>query len=150
MREINMLVIHCSWTKATQMIGVAEIRRWHKEQNGWKDIGYNEVIRRNGMLEMGRDIDGDGDYEEEIGAHAYGFNRNSIGICLIGGRGADGRDETNFTDAQYKMLKQRIEYYMFKYPGLRVVGHNELTSHKTCPTFNVQKWMQDNMYCGEA
>lgn len=57
-------------------VSAAEIRRWHIAR-GWKDIGYHAVIHPDGRIEDGRDID-------EIGAHAYGRNRDSIGVCLIG------------------------------------------------------------------
>ena len=124
MRDINLLVIHCSWTKPDQDIGVTEIRGWHVHQNNWSDIGYHKVIRRNGEAENGRPI-------ERIGAHVAGHNSNSIGICLVGGRGADCKDETNFTEQQWQTLRELVRYHMKKFPGIRVVGHNELTDKKT-------------------
>ena len=48
-------VVHCADTPAEMDIGAAEIRKWHTEDNGWDDIGYHYVIRRDGILENGRD-----------------------------------------------------------------------------------------------
>jgi len=84
MRIIDTVIVHCSATKPSMDIGVDVIRQWHMNK-GWSDIGYHYVIRRNGAVELGRDLDKDGDVDEEIGAHAYGHNATSIGICLIGG-----------------------------------------------------------------
>lgn len=127
-------------------IGAETIRRWHME-NGWRDIGYNYVIRRDGTRELGRDLDNDGDVIEEVGAHAFGFNANSLGICLVGGKGENGGDETNFTDAQYESLKRLLRELAWKCPGAQIVGHNDLTDAKTCPTFDVKAWVGENLLC---
>lgn len=44
---------------------------------GYAGIGYHFVIRKNGSIERGRPV-------WSIGAHAYGCNSNSIGVCLSG------------------------------------------------------------------
>jgi hypothetical protein len=45
-------------------------------------VGYHYIIRRDGVLETGRP-------EEVAGAHARGFNHNSISISLVGGVSED-------------------------------------------------------------
>ena len=42
------LVVHCSATKPSMDIGLREIKRWHVDDNGWRDVGYHYIIRRNG------------------------------------------------------------------------------------------------------
>lgn len=133
-RDIKYFVVHCSDTMDYLDIGAEEIRHWHLER-GWKDIGYNAVIRRNGDLEWGRDIDKDGDYFEEIGAHARGYNSKSLGICLV------GRDR--FTDAQMETLGTTLDQWKIRYPKANVVGHRDLNPHKTCPNFNAIKWREE-------
>jgi hypothetical protein len=64
---------------------IAEIRRWHVQQRGWRDIGYHWVIDRDGAVAPGRK-------ETEVGAHVEGHNRGTIGICLLGGYGASADD----------------------------------------------------------
>lgn len=142
MREINLIVVHCSATPQNMDIGAEEIRQWHKDK-GWSDIGYHYVIRRNGVIEHGRDLDHDGNVDEEVGAHAAGFNSNSLGICLIGGTDADDRDkaEANFTRNQYMALNALLLELcsLYTIPRRNVLGHRDLPGvKKACPCFDVQ------------
>jgi N-acetylmuramoyl-L-alanine amidase len=136
----DMIIVHCSDTYTAMDVGAKEIRDWHVNGNGWSDIGYNYVIRRNGKLESGRDLDGDGNVDEETGAHARGFNTRSIGICLIGGKGLDDKPESNFTYDQYSTLEILVNNLKRKYGIKRIVGHCDLDSRKTCPNFNVKSF----------
>ena len=82
---------------------VQSIRQWHTDPpplgRGWADIGYHYCIgngyptydgylyRRlemdaDGAIWPGRDLDRDGDVDEEFGAHALGFNSRSLGIAI--------------------------------------------------------------------
>ena len=142
MRKITGIIVHASATPANMDIGVKEIRQWHKAK-GWKDIGYNYVIRRDGTLEGGRDLDNDGDFDEEVGAHAVGFNANTIGICLVGGTDADDKNkaEANFTFAQYRTLYSLVQYLKKQYnlTAKDIIGHRDLPGvTKACPCFDVQ------------
>lgn len=135
MREIDDLIVHCSSTYDTQDVGAAEIRRVHVEENGWRDIGYHYVIRRNGTVEPGRS-------EETIGAHVAGHNAHSIGICLVGGLShVDGKtvSAANFTEAQYVALESLLRRLMLKYPKAALHGHRDY-ANKDCPCFDVQEW----------
>jgi len=100
------------------------------------------VIKRNGAIEKGRDIDGDGDVNEEIGAHARGFNSKSIGICMIGGRkeGHTRQQESNFTLNQYLSLDMLVNRIKSEIKTIeKVVGHCDLpNTNKPCPCFNVK------------
>ena len=98
MREIDKIIIHCSASKW----GNAEIiDSWHRDR-GFAKIGYHFVIDncypdyehfltqapesvQDGFVEPGRPV-------SEIGAHVYGHNKKSIGICLIGDDVFSGRD----------------------------------------------------------
>lgn len=140
MRVINQIIIHCAATKPSMDIGTADIRRWHVDGNGWSDIGYHYVVRRDGRVEKGRDLDRDGNVDEEVGAHARGFNANSIGICMVGGMAEDGGDDCNFTEAQWQSLRQLVQGLLVKYPEADVIGHRDVDPHKTCPTFDAKAW----------
>lgn len=136
MRKITSIIIHASDTPPEMDIGADEIRQWHVEENGWDDIGYHAVIRRNGLVERGR-------LESVVGAHAYGYNRFSLGICLIGGRKSKSKDpESNFTREQYMSLFLLVERWVRDYNISIVVGHNEV-SNKPCPCFNVKEFFGD-------
>jgi len=131
MRNINLLVLHCSATPPSMDIGVDKIREWHVEGNKWSDVGYHWIIRRDGTLEQGRS-------ESKSGAHARGFNSQSIGVCLIGGVDSKMNAESNFTKAQYQALFSLHDDLIARYPDAKWKGHNELST-KACPSLNVKE-----------
>ena len=133
--EIKYGVIHCADTPDGMDIGAKEINEWHIAR-GWAAIGYHFVIRRNGQVEKGRDIDGDGDVLDEQGAHVAGYNRNSIGVCLVGGMGG-----FNFTRAQMEALDTLIDDIDHVVAGIEWLGHCDMPDvQKTCPNFDVRAW----------
>jgi len=136
-RTTDFIAVHCSATKAFQDIGAAEIRKWHVEDNGWSDIGYNQIIRRSGAIELGRPL-------HLAGAHVKGYNNRSVGVCLIGGLGAAGEPEDNFTEAQYRSLQLTLDYWLAIYPNAVVKGHREFPGvSKACPCFDAIEWWND-------
>jgi N-acetylmuramoyl-L-alanine amidase len=138
MRDIKQIIIHCADTYADMDIGAETIRGWHVDGNGWSDIGYHYVIKRDGIVEKGR-------AEEVIGAHARGMNGTSIGICLVGGksRGDDG-PEDNFTEAQFDALDDLCTTMQFAYPEAKIMGHCDVPdSGKTCPNFDLDTWLEN-------
>lgn len=134
MRDINKIIIHCAATRPSTNVGAKEIRQWHVKDNGWSDIGYHGVIRRDGTLESGRSLD-------TPGAHTSGHNKDSIGICLVGGVKEDGKTpEANFTPEQWATLRRVVLDLRKKHPSATIHGHNEFAA-KACPSFDVQKWL---------
>ena len=131
------IVIHCSATKPSMDIGLTDIKHWHVNERGWRDVGYHYVIKRNGEVELGRNI-------KDTGAHARGYNSKSVGICMVGGMAEDNSIEDNFTDKQWTALLDLTKQTLENYPDAKVIGHNEI-SKKDCPCFNVQKWKEDNL-----
>ena len=144
-RKVDTIIIHCSDTYARMNIGAAEIREWHTKERGWQDIGYHFVIRRDGTVETGRDLDCDGDIFEEIGAHTVNYNRNSIAICMVGGKRDDGLPDNNFHPKQFKSLDTILRFIKASYPRATIHGHNEFTNAKTCPNFDVQSWLRGRL-----
>jgi N-acetylmuramoyl-L-alanine amidase len=146
-KRTDFIVIHCSATPPNMDIGAKEIDRWHRAQ-GWLKIGYHFVIRRNGEVEIGRDL-------MEPGAHAQGINEKSIGICLVGGVAmTDGKatkgpwmagaPEANFTLAQWETLDQLVADMQSQFPKAKVIGHREVSrAPKACPSFDVQRWLKE-------
>ena len=134
MRTINKIIVHCSYTPKEMDIGVKEIKDWHVG-NGWSDIGYHYVIRRDGTVEEGRPV-------SIAGAHVKGHNQDSIGICLVGGKGDNGKPQFNYTHQQLLELQLWIMCTAYKYnlspSGL--YGHYEFNDNKECPCFDVKEW----------
>ena len=124
MRYIDEIIIHCADTKPSMDIGVAEITEWHKDR-GFDTIGYHYVIRQDGTVETGRDL-------ELVGAHCRGHNRHSIGVCWVGGFG--GLDDRS--DEQIIKLEALVNNLVDKFPLATVHGHDEFSS-KTCPNYDV-------------
>jgi hypothetical protein len=131
MGEIKMLIVHCSDSPDTRDIGFIEINQWHKERfAGWKDpngniiyCGYNYIVRRNGIIEVGRP-------EGVEGAHCLSHNHDSVSVCWVGSK--------YMTIEQKHALKVLCLSILKKY-GLttdKIYGHCEFNKHKTCPNFN--------------
>lgn len=57
------------------------IQAYHMDGRGWSDIAYNFVVDKYGGLWEGR---AGGIDRPVIGAHAMGFNTNSVGVMVIG------------------------------------------------------------------
>lgn len=133
MRHIDTIIVHCSATSPGLNYGAEQIRRWHVEDNGWSDIGYHYVIKRDGTLEEGRPL-------MRAGAHTKGHNENSIGICLVGGVRVSGKPEFNFTYRQMHKLLVLITDLKSQYDIKRVAGHRDFDDGKACPCFNVGEW----------
>lgn len=136
--KIQYIVVHCADTTADMDIGAKEIDRWHRERTFIK-IGYHFVIRRDGSVEKGRALD-------EVGAHVQGYNEKSLGICMVGGakKGEAGKllPDNNFTQAQWTSLIALLLWLKVQYPKAEIVGHNDLTTKKYCPSFVVGAWLQ--------
>jgi len=57
------------------------IQAYHMDGRGWSDIAYNFVVDKYGGVWEGR---GGGISNPVIGAHAMGFNTNSVGVMMLG------------------------------------------------------------------
>lgn len=138
---VDEIVIHCAATHPDWMRGQPftakrkEIDRWHREERGWRKIGYHHLIDRDGAILPGR-------AETEIGAGVEGHNRGVIHICLIGGAGSSATDsfERNFTAAQDRALRGLIDAIRAETAITRITGHNDHAA-KACPGFVVRTWI---------
>ncbi len=133
MRHIDKIIVHCAATRPSMDIDAETIRDWHVNDNGWSDIGYHYVIKRDGTIENGRPV-------SIAGAHARGHNADSIGICLVGGMKEDmSAADANFTLAQYNALHTLVEKIKQDFEIVEVTGHRDLADvTKPCPTFNTE------------
>jgi N-acetylmuramoyl-L-alanine amidase len=131
MRNIKRIIIHCSATKEGRDIKTKTIRSWHMKGRGWSDIGYHFVIELDGTIVDGRPM-------ERIGAHTRGYNRDSIGICYVGGLDSDKRAKDTRTAQQKRSMDDLIASLLDRFRGATVHGHNEFSA-KACPSFDVSK-----------
>jgi N-acetylmuramoyl-L-alanine amidase len=129
------------------------IDQWHKER-GWKGIGYHYVITNGfpnfidykedrifenliGQVETGRPLNSDKWLDaDEIGAHAYGYNSDSIAICLIH---KDKPYNEKMLTSLFILVKKLIELYDISVDN--VIGHYEIDKNKPqCPSIDMEKF----------
>ena len=129
-RRIDLIVIHCSATRATQRYTVDDCRRDHRAR-GFADIGYHYYITRDGVVHAGRPL-------YQVGAHATGYNAHSIGICYEGGLDIRGRPCDTRTPEQKETLHKLLQRLKEDYQEARVVGYRDLPGvQKDCPCYDV-------------
>ena len=136
-RTIKYLVIHCSATPEGRAHTTKDIDLWHK-QRGFTEIGYNYVILLDGTIELGRDVD-------KIPAHVEGHNKDSIGICYIGGVDKNTlQPKDTRTLAQKEALTKLLKELKKLYPDAVIQGHRDFTGvKKACPCFNAKDEYKD-------
>lgn len=135
LKSVDYIIIHCSATPVNLDCDVNTIRCMHLGQ-GFDDIGYHWVIKRDGTVETGRE-------EELEGAHCMGYNHNSIGICYVGGLDGNGLAANTMTAAQEASMIALCVKLKKKFPSAEIVGHNQLCD-KNCPCFDVARWVKQN------
>ena len=92
------------------------------------------MICRDGKVEEGREL-------ARIGSHVKGYNRTSIGICIIG--------RLLFTEVEVMTAEQSeslmaLLYHLKEmYPSAKIHGHYELDKHKTCPNLCMTKLLRE-------
>lgn len=142
MREINLIVVHCSATRADRNFTENDLEVCHRHR-GFNGAGYHFYIRKNGDIKNTRPL-------EKPGAHALGYNAHSIGICYEGGLDVRYRPADTRTEWQKHSLRVLIRTLLMDYPGCRVCGHRDLSPDrngdgrispeewvKECPCFEV-------------
>lgn len=98
-----------------------DIQTWHHNANH-AGVGYHFFVRKDGSIYRGRPID-------KMGAHVYGKNDCSIGICAEG----DYSTEKTMPQAQKQAIAELLDYIKEKYyPNAEIVGHGEIGASE-CP-----------------
>lgn len=141
MRQITLIVLHCSATRTTQSYGFDRCKADHLRQ-GWKDIGYHYYITRDGQVHEGRPL-------WMVGAHCKDNNQHSIGICYEGGLDALGNACDTRTKAQRQSMRSLLTKLHDQYPNAIILGHRDLSPDldgdgrvdpdewmKSCPCFD--------------
>jgi len=145
MRDINLIVVHCSATREGRDYSVDTIRKWHTDK-GWRDIGYHYVIQLDGTINTGRPLN-------MTGAHVKGFNRNSIGICYIGGVESQRNSDGGWTPKDTRTMEQKESLLNLllelkeRFPNAVIRGHRDY-SPKACPSFDASSEYEWISNCG--
>jgi hypothetical protein len=91
--EVKLAFIHHTVTandygpgdSAAMVLGIC---RYHRNSNGWNDIGYQFLVDRYGKIFEGR---GGGIDQAVVGAQAQGYNSQSTGIASLGTFSTEGQ-----------------------------------------------------------
>lgn len=148
MRFINLIVVHCSATRADRCYTEYDLTADHLRR-GFSDAGYHYYIRKNGEIRSLRPI-------ERAGAHARGYNAHSVGICYEGGLDSYGHPVDTRTPFQKHSLRVLVKLLLRDYPGSRLCGHRDLSPDlngngeiepeewvKECPCFDAVTLLQE-------
>ena len=130
MRELKRIILHCTATRESQAVSVADIDKWHRAR-GFKKIGYHYVIHPQGELSLGRPV-------ADQGAHVKHENVDSIGVAYIGGLTDTGEVADTMTIHQDVTFLMLVRSLRMVFGNLTLHGHNEF-SNKACPSFDVQE-----------
>lgn len=142
MRSINLIVVHCSATRADRALTTEELETIHRRR-GFRGIGYHYYIRRDGTVVNTRP-------PELIGAYVKGHNAHSIGLCYEGGLDCDGKPADTRTPEQRSALRLLVCQLLKRFRNSYVCGHRDLSPDlngngvvepeewvKECPCFEV-------------
>lgn len=123
MRPIRRVVVHHSGSPKTTTLEV--IDGWHAAK-GWGitvdgmriSCGYHYVIEGDATIRVGRP-------ESAIGAHAAGWNRDSIGVCVVGNNEIAGSGwDVPQVEGLLALLQDLVRRYGLE--ASAVVGHSEV------------------------
>ena len=127
--EINLQFKDMNTRKSTERIilhhadakncSAEDIHRWHLN-NGWAGAGYHFLVRKDGKIYRLRP-------EDKVGAHAYGSNYNSLGVCFEG----DYMEE-DMPEVQIKAGQELVAYLKNKYAISTVQAHRDVCA-TSCP-----------------
>lgn len=118
-KSTNRIILHHA---AAINCSAEDIHRWHLN-NGWSGAGYHFLVRKNGEIYRLRP-------EDKVGAHAYGSNYDSIGICFEGNYMDEGMPEI-----QKNVGKEIVAQLKNKYNISTVQGHRDVNA-TSCPGIN--------------
>lgn len=122
---LHTLVIHHSALPLSD--GPVEIQNLHMDEKNFADVGYQYLINERGQLFEGRAVN-------VRGAHAFGCNHGTVGICLIG-----NFEEIEPTATQLRTLDALINALISAYPRItRMAAHKDCNPGVTlCPGQNL-------------
>ena len=144
---MKFLVIHCTATPEGREVTSDEIRAWHtnaksKGGRGWKQVGYTDMIHLEGRIERLVANNEDANVDPwEVTNGATGYNSVSRHIVYVGGCDKAMNPKDTRTAAQCESLKRYVQDFHRRFPQIRIVGHHQLNSGKTCPSFDVPTWL---------
>ena len=142
-REVTEVVVHSTETYTNANLIAEQIDETHRLL-GHDGIGYHYIIRRDGSLQRGRPVDLDGEHAP-INSH----NSRSIGLAFVGGVNVSTGDSlveefssaSSLTREQFNTFYQFLKVVFLHYPGMQILGHNDIDENETDPGFDVIEYV---------
>jgi len=128
--DFRYIVLHHSFTEDGKTLNWSTIRKYHKEYNGWSDVGYHfgiEDIYGEYEVLVGRPL-------TRPGAHCKqkSMNTKSIGICFVGNYDLAKPDMNMILVCMNRIILPLCKIYDIGWNN--IVGHREVTGvQKSCP-----------------
>lgn len=118
-KSTQRIILHHA---AAKTCSAEDIHRWHLNK-GWSGAGYHFLVRKDGKIYRLRP-------EDKVGAHAYGSNYNSIGVCFEGDYMVE-----NMPEEETKAGQELVAYLKNKY-GISEVEVHKRVNATSCPGDN--------------
>lgn len=112
---------------------LTKITNLHMQKRGWGDIGYHFLVDQAGLIFKGRDLGFQG-------AHVAGYNKNNIGIGIIGDFNVEKVSpelDDSLTGLLYAVIKD------FDLSKEKIYPHSYFKKNKPgdCPGYFLNKWI---------
>lgn len=134
---VKYLTIHCAATPEGRHVDAETISAWDKAKFG--QTSYHWVVEIDGSKHQTLK-------DDQKGAHVGGANTGNIGVCYVGGCDKAMNPKDTRTTAQRQALREIVEQYQARYPGIVVRGHRDWPGvKKACPSFDVAAWIKGDM-----
>lgn len=140
--KTDTCIIHCSGTKPSENLTLADIDKRDRQRGLQYGTGYHFIVSRDGGLFAGRPL-------FQVGAHTYGWNNRSVSVCLVGGLTEDSNErskeyENNFTSDQLQSLETLLGLFYFLWPRIRVNAANRFNQSEQFPEdLDISEWLED-------
>lgn len=148
-REFSTLLVDWTGTYIDQSLTAHDIDKMYKS-NGHPGIPYHFIIKKDGMVELGK-------FLEDEGTYKIGYNKLSIGVAFVAGYatavpnvgdvGTGGLTATSISKSQMRGFKRLLRGFFSTLPLGQVYGMNDLVGDKTsstrsAPGFSVTDFIQ--------
>lgn len=81
--------------------------------------------------------------EATIIKHLPDVDNEAIHMAYAGGRNKSGALGDTRTPVQEEALFNKLAALVLKYPGVKIMGHDELDAKANCPGFAVKEWIKN-------
>lgn len=134
--QITKIMIHHSFTKDSGTVSWPAIEKFHKETNGWNDIGYHagvELVTDNPELGKYRyqALMGRGLKYQAAACPEGGMNSKALHVCCIGNYDVIAPPQELLEVLVRRILKPWM--VLFELSPNCIVGHRDFNPNKTCP-----------------